>query len=238
MREIFLIVLALVLCVSSSANSGTLFSEDFENGLRDIWVFSERGGQDDWNVVEQDGNHILQKTGTSWTIISVDDVAGVEGGKAVWATARIRCDAATKNEGTELGLLINPANSNGNWYFTVRAQSGEAGFDELNLAWHDMVPYPDWSVGDWHRVKVAVIDSIFYGKIWKDGEDEPADWISQTQLTSHLDQDGVGFATDTNEVSFDDLIVADGEDGLILAVDPQAKLSVTWGRIKDGALID
>jgi len=232
MRKILLIALALVLCVASSANSETLFSEDFEDGLSDLWVFSERGGQGDWNVVEQGGNHILQKTGTSWTIIRVDGVGGVDGGKEVWATARIRCDIATADEGTEIGLLIDPATSNGNWYFTVRAQSSQAGFDELAVGWHDMVPYPDWSVGDWYRIKVAVIDSILYGKIWVDGGDEPADWTSQTLLTTHLDQDGVGFASDTNELSFDDLIVADVEADLAAAVDPQAKLSVTWGKVK------
>ena len=232
MRKIFLIVLATVIFIPSSVYSETLFSDDFEAGLQDIWVFSERGGEGDWNVIEENGNNVLQKTGSSWTIISVDGVGGVEGGKEVWATARIRCDVAAANEGTEVGLLIDPANSKGNWYFTVRAQSGETGFDELAVAWHDLVPYPDWSVGDWHRVKIAVIGDILYGKVWLDGGDEPEDWISQTQLTTHLDQDGVGFATDTNEISFDDLIVANSEDDLILAVDPKAKLSVTWGRIK------
>ena len=78
-----------------------------------------RGGQEDWNVVEEDGNHILQKTGSNWTIISVD---------------------------------------------------------------------------------------------------------------------GVGFATDTNEVSFDDFIVADSEESLVLAVSLMGKLSVTWGEMKNFTL--
>jgi len=228
---VFLAVSILVIG-ALAANTDTLFSDDFEAGLGNMWVFSERGGEGDWNVVKENGNGILQKTGSSWTIISVDGVGGVSDGKEVWATARIRCDVAAADEGTELGLLTNPDDSSGNWYFTVRAISGQAGFDELSKTWHALVPYPDWSVGEWHRVKIAVIDGVFYGKVWSDGDDEPGDWISQIELTSHLEEDGVGFATDTNEVSFDDLIVGDSEDSLASAVDPGDKLSVAWGKVK------
>lgn len=231
---LFLDIMILISAVLTMANADTLFSDDFEAGLRDMWVFSDKGGQGDWNVVEEDGNHILQKTGSGWMIISVDDVGGVEGGEEVWARVRVRCDVAAADEGAEVGLLIDPASATGNWYFTVRATSGQAGFDELGVAWHDLVPYPDWSVGDWHQMKLAIIDDTFYGKVWPDGEDEPADWVSQTTLTSHLDQDGVGFGTDTNEVSFDDLIVADREESLILAVDPKENLPVAWGMVKRG----
>ncbi len=231
---LFLAIMMLTSAVLTMANADTIFSDDFEAGLGDMWVFSDKGGQGDWNVVEEDGNHILQKTGSSWTIISVDGVAGVDGGKEIWAKARIRCDVATADEGAEVGLLINPTNSTGNWYFTVRATSGQAGFDEMGVAWHELAPYPDWSVGEWHQMKLAVIGDTFYGKVWPDGDDEPEDWTRQTTMTSHLDQDGVGFGTDTNEVSFDDLIVADGEDSLILAVDPKEKLSVAWGMLKRG----
>ena len=229
---VFLAILALLGGIVGTAETDVLFSDDFEAGLQDVWVFSEIGGEGDWNVVEENGNNVLQKTGSSWTIISVDGVGGGEGGKEVWATARIRCDVAAANEGAEVGLLIDPARSNGNWYFTVRAITAQAGFDELGIAWHDMVPYPDWSVGQWHQVKIAAIGDVLYGKVWPDGSEEPAEWTSQTILTSHLDQDGVGFATDTNEVSFDDFIVSDSEDSLVIAVDSKAKLPVAWGRIK------
>ena len=232
---LFLDIMIFTSAVLTMVNADTLFSDDFEAGLGDMWVFSDDlGGAGDWNVVEEDGNNILQKTGDGWMIISVDGVGGVDGGKEVWARVRMRCDEAAADEGAEFGLLINPANAIGNWYFTVRATSGQASFDELGIAWHNPVPYPDWSVGDWHQVKIAVIGDTFYGKVWPDGDDEPEDWVSQTTLTSHLDQDGVGFGTDTNEISFDDLIVADAEDSLISAVDPGEKLSVAWGMVKRG----
>lgn len=229
---LFLAVLILFICGASISIAEMLFSDDFEGGLKNIWIFSERGGKDAWNVAKDGNNSVLKKTGNSWTIISVDGVAGVKSGKEVWATARIRCDVAAADEGTELGLLIDPANSTGNWYFTVRAITGQAGFDELGVAWHELIPYADWKVGVWFKVKVAVIGDIFYGKLWPDGQKEPADWTNKTTMTSHLDQDGVGFATDTNEVSFDDLIVGDSEDSLVLSVDPKEKLSVVWGKIK------
>jgi len=228
---IFLVILVLVIGVSLTANAKVLFSDNFEAGLSKSWVFSERGGNDAWKVVAESGNHILQKTGSAWTIISVDNVGG---GNEIWATARIRCDKATADEGTEVGLFINPALSSGNWYFAVRAMSGQAGFDELAVAWHDLIPYNSWSVGEWHKAKVAVIDKVFYGKVWPDGGNEPKDWITKTTLLTHSEEDGVGFAVDTNEVSYDDFIVADNEAGLIpSAVESGDKLSTTWGKIKN-----
>jgi hypothetical protein len=74
----------------------------------------------------------------------------------------------------------------------------------------------------------------YYGKVWPDGKDEPKDWLTQTNITSHLDEDGVGFGVDTNEVSFDDLIVADDEDSLVMAISSKEKLPITWGKIKCG----
>ncbi|MDQ1317493.1 MAG: hypothetical protein QG588_1145 [Candidatus Poribacteria bacterium] len=236
MKNLIVLGMTLVFIVGFSTilEAKVLFSDNFESGLSNRWIFSERGGNDVWKVVTESGNHILQKTGSLWTIISVDGVGSPKDYKELWAIARIRCDVATADEGTELGLLINPDTSNGNWYFALRGISGQAGFDELAVAWHDLVPYKSWKVKAWHYSKVAVIDKTLYGKAWLEGEDEPADWLTKTTLTNHLEEDGVGFAVDTNEVSFDDLIVADSEAGLVpSAVESKYKLSTTWGRIKN-----
>jgi len=229
---IFPITFVLVLCTFAIANAEMLFADDFEGGLSKSWITANQNGVGEWKVAKESGNQFLQKTGSAWTIISVDGVASLKDHKEIWATARIRCDSATKDEGTEMGLLINPEVAQGNWLFTVRAQSGQAGFDELAVAWHSLVPYKGWEVGKWHRIKIAVIDETFWGKVWPDGKDEPKDWIASVKLTSHLDEDGIGFGVDTNEVSFDDLIVADNEDSLVMAVSSQEKLPITWGKIK------
>jgi hypothetical protein len=70
--------LVLIVGVSLTANAKVLFSDNFEAGLSKSWVFSERGGNDAWKVVAESGNHILQKTGNAWTIISVDGVGGTK----------------------------------------------------------------------------------------------------------------------------------------------------------------
>ncbi len=236
MRKLFMVslILLLIIAISNILEAKVLFSDNFEAGLSKDWIFSERGGQDAWKVVVEKNNKILQKTGNAWTIISVDGVGGLKDYKELWAIAKIRCDVATADEGAELGLLINPAQSNGNWYFALRAISGQAGFDELAVAWHDLVPYPSWKINVWHYVKIAVIDKTYYGKAWLEGEAEPKEWLTKTQLTTHLQEDGVGFAIDTNEASFDDLIVADSEAGLVAsAVMTKGKLSTTWGNIKN-----
>ena len=231
---IFPITFILVLSTFAVANAEMLFADDFEGGLSKDWVIANHNGVGEWKVAKEGGNQFLQKTGGAWTIISVDGVASPKDHKEIWATARIRCDGATKDEGTEVGLLINPEVAQGNWYFTVRAQSGQAGFDELAVSWHSLTPYKEWEIGKWHRIKIAIIDETFFGKVWPDGKDEPKDWIAEVKLTSHLDEDGVGAGTDTIEVSFDDFIVAESEDSLVMAVSSKEKLPITWGKIKYG----
>ena len=226
------ITFILLLGTFTVADAEMLFADDFEGGLSKDWVVANQNGNGEWKVSDEGGNKFLQKTGSAWTIISVDGVASLADHKEIWATARIRCDSTPANEGTELGLLINPEVPQGNWYFTVRAQSGEAGFDEMGVAWHNLTPYNEWEVGEWHRVKVAIIDETFHGKIWPDGTDEPQDWIASIELTSHLEEDGVGAGTDTIEVSFDDFIVADSEDSLVMPVNPKENLPSMWSKIK------
>jgi len=228
-KVFFSTTLLLVLGIFAIANAKPIFVDDFESGFSDSWIITD-GGK--WEVKSEGGNHFLQKTGGEWCIASVDNVGGLKEHKELWAVARTRVDVAAANEGAEFGLLINPDIKQGNWYFTIRAQSGQAGFDEMGVAWHALVPYDSWKVEKWHQVKIAIIDEVMYGKAWPDGEDEPKEWLTQTDVTTHLDEDGVGVGTDTNEVSFDDIIVADSEENLTLAVSPKEKLPITWGKIK------
>ena len=229
---IVLTTFIFLLSTFTVANAEMLFADDFEGGLSKDWVIANHNGDGKWKVSSEDGNKFLQKTGGAWTIISVDGIASLADHKEIWATARIRCDSGPKDEGTEVGLLINPEVPQGNWYFTVRAQSGQAGFDELAVSWHSLTPYEEWEVGEWHLIKIAIINETFYGKVWPDGKDEPQDWIASIKLTSHLDEDGVGAGTDTIEVSFDDFIVADSEDSLVMSVSSKDNLPITWGKIK------
>lgn len=230
-----LVILILTILSFSTAYAVLLFSDDFESGLSKRWIIANRSGQGKWAIAVENGNHFFQKTTDAWSIASVDGVGGLNEHKELWASCRLRADTATANEGAEVGLLINENEPQGNWYFVVRVQSGEAGFDELAVSWHSLAPYPSWKVGQWHQVKIAVINQIYYGKVWPDGENEPEDWFTQTTITNHLEEDGVGFGVDTLEVSFDDLVVADLEqhlkDGAIVA--PGGKLTTTWGNIKD-----
>ena len=57
-----MLLVFLVIMTSGIANAKVLFSDNFEAGLSNDWVFSERGGQDVWKVVDEKGNKILQKT--------------------------------------------------------------------------------------------------------------------------------------------------------------------------------
>ena len=134
----------------TNVNAKTLFADDFEGGLSDKWVIANQDGEGEWKVTNEKGNKFLQKTGETWSIISVDGIASLKDHKKIWATARIRADSQDANEGVEVGPLIKPNVAKGDWYYTIRAQSGETGFDQLGISWHALKPYKDWEVGERH----------------------------------------------------------------------------------------
>ena len=74
-----------------------------------------------------------------------------------------------------------------------------------------------------------------YGKMWAEGDKEPSKWMTQEKLTSHLDEDGVGFVSYHCITYFDDVVVATSEDSLVpMMVSSEGKLAVRWGEVKIG----
>lgn len=229
---LFLTVL-LVLVSFGVAHAKALFADDFEGGLSGKWViedFQEAGGKGE--VVDEKGNKVLKIDATaSWTLASYPGVASLKDYNELWATVRFKIDAGATPEAA-LGLLTSIDNPQGNWYVGF-VDAVDLGIDENAIAWHNRVPVPfTFELGKWYNLKVAVLKKNLHGKMWPEGEDEPKDWLTEVKITSHFDDDGVGFVTYHGVICFDDLIVAGGEDELVMAVSSKEKLATTWAKNK------
>jgi len=232
-----LVVFSIMFALSVTANAKPLFVDDFEAGLSDDWIIVHLDGQSNWEVVTLDGNSVLKvdSTGAGWTGASVDGVASLGDYNELWAVCRFMAEQDI-GSCSELGLLTNPDSLNGNWYLSTCEDGQEIGIDECSVIWHARVPF-QWELDTWYNMKVMVSkDGTIYGKMWPEGDDEPEDWNTQETLTSHLDEDGVGFMSYNCITYFDDIIVATAEDLLVMAVSPGEKLTLTWGAVKTAGI--
>jgi hypothetical protein len=221
----------LMFIVFGSAGAKPLFFDDFEGGLSEQWIFGDLEGKGKWEVVDDKGNKVLKVDATaSWSGASVDKVGSLKEYDELWATDRVKVDAATGE--IELGLLTNPEELRGNWYLDLRI-GNDLMVDECGITAHNPVAPVPIEDGKWYRMKIAVIEETFYGKMWAEDETEPKDWMINAAITSHLDEDGTGVMVYHTVAYFDDIIVADSEDSLTpLAVNKNGQLSIVWGTIK------
>lgn len=231
--SIYLLTLPLFLVATGTVALavGPLYSDDFEGGLNKDWTFADLEGKGKWEVVQEKGNKVLKVDATgAWSGASVDKVASLKAHKELWATDRVKVEAATGE--IELGLLTNPTVLNGNWYLDLRIGQ-DLMIDEAGVLANSPVAPVPIQAGKWYRMKIAVIKETFYGKMWAEDEAEPKDWMLNAKVTSHLDEDGAGVLAYHTIAYFDDFIVADSEDSLaFLAVSPKERLTTMWGRIK------
>jgi len=95
---------------------------------------------------------------------------------------------------------------------------------------------------------VKIKDDEYFGKIWPEGEDEPDEWLLESALNfggARPPSGSVGLNGGSNQgagltnVSFDDFLICDTADEctpkaieIMQAVEPEGKLSSTWGRMK------
>ena len=234
-----LIILCFILVFASFsfsvANAKTLFFDDFEGGTKGKWVFADLDGKGKWETATFDGRGVFKvDSNGAWTGATVDGVASLKDYDELWATCKFRAEQEI-GSCNELGLLTNPEALSGNWYLSTCEGGSEVGIDECGVAWHSRVAYK-WELDEWYNMKIMIAkDDTMYGKMWPEGEDEPAKWLTQEKLTSHLDEDGVGLMSYQCVTYFDDVVVASDEQSLTpKSVLPKGKLAVSWGQIKSG----
>jgi hypothetical protein len=186
------VIAVLLLVFAVYANAKTIFVDDFEGETKGDWVFFDLEGKGIWEVVDFEGRGVFKVNAIdAWPVATVDGVASLADYDKIWATCSFMVEEGIESC-TELGLLINPDNIPGNCYFATCEGGNEVGIDEATLAWHGRVPFK-WGLGIWYKMKIMVSnEGTLYGKMWKENEDEPAEWTTQEALASHLDEDGVG----------------------------------------------
>lgn len=234
MKKLVLAML-LMFVLSGLTFAETLFYDDFEGKIKNNWVFADAEGKGVWEITKLDGKGVFKATSIgAWTGAAVDGVASLKDNNEIWATCKFRAEQGIQSC-NELGLLTNPESLSGNWYLSTCEGGSEIGIDEAAVAWHGRIPFK-WELDKWYSIKIMVEKGgTFYGKMWAEGDKEPDKWMTQENLASHLDEDGVGFVSYHCITYFDDVVVATSEGSLVpMMVSPEEKLAVCWGKVKIG----
>jgi len=228
-----LLILCFLFANCGIAAAKTIFWDDFEGGTHGDYTVVNVGGDAVWEVVQEGDNSVYKVDGPAGVTCysTLDGLASLQEYPEIWAIVKFKAEDNGFGKGcTELGVLSDPESPfEGNWYFSTI--DDDVGIDESWIAFHNRVPYP-WDVGIWYNMKIAFISDTLYGKMWPVGEAEPADWNTSAVLTSHLEEDGIGLSVYQHVTYYDDLIVADRENSLVMAVSPAGKLAATWAEVK------
>jgi hypothetical protein len=126
----------------------------------------------------------------------------------------------------------------GNNYYHIspRNDNINVGFWHYNGGWNqkgDLVQY-DFGLNTWNRFQVIAKGNEFTFKVKKRDDSTPfADIEPLMQVTDDNLKKGPVSVCGTNiDAWMDNFIVAESEEDLITAVQPNDKLSITWGTIK------
>lgn len=244
-----LITLVIMLTIQLQLNAETLFFDDFNDGqIDEVYILDApqtHAGEPDW--VEEDG--VLKQTSDApgdetYAIIAND----IEFPELITIQAKVRVDSWEAGDGARcgVGLRNNPDVGRG-LSLLFHQDQNRIQFLSDQASWGTQTTFP-WKVGKWYWFKFYIDENDdLYGKVWEDGEDEPADWMLEQNINfTNADRSYAGgyqfpalnaAGTDVgragnNTVSFDEAEVYDEDGPSPKAVEPADKLSTTWGKIK------
>ena len=242
-----IIVLGMFLIVNPIAHAKVLWIDNFDDGKLDAkYLFQNNPGK--W--VETGG------------VVSQTDPAPkdhcylvIQGGFAEPHTAivKIRIDVWEDHDLSRTGMGFRLDKADGAGYaFLIHQTLDNVEFLNDHLAWKNndtKPPFGKLTIGKWYWMKAQISSSAYNGKIWADGDNEPATWL----LTSALDfgavrpaSGNVGLNGGSNTagngkigVSFDNFAVCETADECtpklftnLTPVESAGKLSTTWGSVK------
>jgi hypothetical protein len=133
--------------------------------------------------------------------------------------------------------------------FLIHDNLGNMEFLNDALAWKENdtpPPFGEVEIGKWYWMKAEISKDGLKGKIWPDGEDEPADWLQESAFDFGAVREasgnvGLNGGSNINAgqtlVSFDNWAVCESADECttsIMSVESSGKLSSIWGSIKLG----
>jgi hypothetical protein len=147
-----------------------------------------------------------------------------------------------------LGFRLTKDGGQG-YAFLIHDNLGNMEFLNDALAWKENdtpPPFGEVEIGKWYWMKAEISKDGLKGKIWPDGEDEPADWLQESAFDFGAVREasgnvGLNGGSNINAgqtlVSFDNWAVCESADECttsIMSVESSGKLSSIWGSIKLG----
>jgi len=237
-------IIVLGISLSSTAYGKVLWKDTFDDGkINNAYLFMSNPGE--W--VEENGV-ISQTNPTPGDTCYLIYPGGF--GEPLASIVKIRIDDWENNAYSRAGLGFRLTENSGQGYaFLIHDNLGNMEFLNDALAWKDNdtpPPFDEVEIGEWYWMKAEISDDGLKGKIWPDGEDEPADWLLESALDFGAVRDAsgnVGLNGSSNIdagqalVSFDNWAVCESADECttsIMSVESSGKLSNTWGSIKLG----
>jgi len=168
------------------------------------------------------------------------------------AIVKIRIDDWADHDLSRAGLGFRLDQNDGAGYaFLIHHTLSNMEFLNDHLAWKNNdtpPPFGKVEIGKWYWMKALINDKGFYGKIWPDGENEPAKWLLESGFdfgAVRAPSGNCGLNGGSNQgagktnVSFDNWAICDSADEctpkLFMApVGSEGKLSTTWASVKSG----
>jgi len=237
-----LAVMVIAITCPSQVIAETLFFDDFQDGeIADIYLFSgedlpqTHAGSPEW--VEEDG--IFSQISTSQgdeahAVIALDDLAGDE-----TIQAKMRVDSWANGDSARAGVVLKIDGTGRGMNFLVHNTQSTIQFLNDQSSWGNSTGF-DFEVGGWYYIQFHISeDGMLHGKIWAEGEAEPADWMLEQAHFGDPREGYPGLNGGTSPhggsvtVSYDDVWVWDSGGPSPIGVHLLGKMAITWGKIKN-----
>jgi hypothetical protein len=239
-------IIVLGISLSSTAYGKVLWKDTFDDGtINSAYLFKSNAGG--W--VEK-GGIISQTNPTPKDTCYLIYPGGFS--EPLAAIVKIRIDSWEDNDYARAGLGFRLTKDSGQGYaFLIHQTLKNVEYLNDALAWknNDTVPpFGAVEIGKWYWMKAEISKDGLKGKIWPDGENEPADWLLNSALDFGAVRDASGnvglnggssdVGKGKDSVSFDNWAVCENADECVTSafttssVKSSGKLSNTWGGIK------
>jgi hypothetical protein len=234
-------IIVLVVSFSSTAYGKVLWKDTFDDGtFNSAYLFKSNAGS--W--IEK-GGVISQTNPMPGDTCYLIYPGGFD--EPLAAIVKIRIDGWENNAYSRAGLGFRLTGGGQGYAFLIHDNLGNMEFLNDALAWKDNDTPPSFGkveIGKWYWMKAEISKDGLKGKIWLDGENEPAKWLLDSKLDFGAVRDasgnvGLNGGSNINAgqtlVSFDNWAVGENADECttsIMSVESSGKLANTWGNIK------
>jgi len=243
--NIAIAVFGFALVMSMAAHGGVLWYDDFDDEELDAdYVFKNNPGE--W--IEEGGVVKQTNPGPGDHTYLIIEGAFPEPHTVL---VKVRVDEWENHDLSRTGIGVRLQADGAGFAFLIHENLGNMEFLNDHLAWANNdtpPPFGPVEVGSWYWMKAELNDEEFFGKIWPEGEDEPKDWLLESELVfggARPESGNVGLNGGSNQgagvtnVSFDSFLICDTADECtpqavetLQPVEPGGKLSSTWAAIK------